>query len=52
MNTYKIEAKRLQFVHPYVDKELTMVLIEGVRGAKSRVTVEPPIIKILEWKNT
>lgn len=44
MNTYKIEAKRLQFVHPYVDKELTMVLIEGVRGAKSRVTVEPPII--------
>ena len=49
MNTYKIEAKRLQFVHPYVDKEPTMVLIEGVRGAKSRVTVEPPIIKILEW---
>lgn len=44
MNAYKIEAKRLQFVHPYVDKEPTMVLIEGVRGAKSRVTVEPPII--------
>lgn len=44
MNTYKIEAKRLQFVHPYADKEPTMVLIEGVRGAKSRVKVEPPII--------
>lgn len=44
MNIYKIEAKRLQFVHPYIDKEPTMVLIEGVRGAKSRVTVEPPII--------
>ena len=44
MNAYKIEAKRLQFVHPYIDKEPTMVLIEGVRGARSRVTVEPPII--------
>lgn len=44
MNAYKIEAKRLQFVHPYIDKEPTMVLIEGVRGARSRVTVEPPVI--------
>lgn len=44
MNAYKIEAKRIQFVHPYIDKEPTMVLIEGVRGARSRVTVEPPII--------
>lgn len=44
MNTYKIEAKRLRFVHSYVNKEPTMVLIEGVRGAKSRVTVEPPLI--------
>lgn len=44
MNAYKIEAKRLQFVHPYIDKEPTMVLIEGVRGARSRITVEPPII--------
>lgn len=44
MNAYKIEAKRLQFVHPYIDKEPTMVLIEGVRGARSRITVEPPLI--------
>lgn len=44
MNAYKIEAKRLRFVHPYIDKEPTMVLIEGVRGARSRVTVEPPVI--------
>ena len=44
MNAYKIEAKRIQFVHSYIDKEPTMVLIEGVRGARSRVTVEPPII--------
>ena len=44
MNHYKIEPKRIQFIHPYIAKEPVMVLIEGVRGAKPRVTVEPPII--------
>lgn len=44
MNYYKIEPKRIRFVHPYIDKEPTMVLIEGVRGARSRVTVEPPVV--------
>lgn len=44
MSHYKIEPKRLQFIHPYIDKEPVLVLIEGVRGARSRVTVEPPII--------
>lgn len=44
MCSYKIEPKRIQFVHPYVDKEPTMVLIEGMKGGKSRVKVEPPII--------
>lgn len=44
MCQYKIEPKRLQFVHPYVDKEPTMVLIEGMKGGKPRVRIEPPII--------
>ena len=44
MNQYKIEPKRLQFIHPYVDKEPTMVLIEGMKGGRSRVKIEPPII--------
>ena len=44
MCEYHIEPKRIQFVHPYVDKEPTMVLIEGLKGGKSRVKVEPPII--------
>ncbi len=44
MNNYKIEPKRIQFIHPYVDKEPTMVLIEGIKGGKSRVKIEPPII--------
>ena len=44
MHEYKIEPKRIRFIHPYIDKEPTMVLIEGVRGAKPRVTVEPPLM--------
>ena len=44
MCQYKIEPTRIRFVHPYIDKEPTMVMIEGLKGGKSRVTVEPPII--------
>lgn len=44
MSQYKIEPKRIQFVHPYIDKEPTMVLVEGMRGARPRITVEPPLI--------
>ena len=44
MSQYKIEPKRIQFVHPYLDKEPTMVLVEGMRGAKPRVKIEPPLI--------
>lgn len=44
MCRYKIEPKRIQFVHPYIDKEPTMVLIEGLKGGRSRVTIEPPIV--------
>ena len=44
MSQYKIEVKRLQFVHPGMDKEPTMVLIEGLRGGKTGVIVEPPLV--------
>lgn len=44
MSQYKLEPKRMQLVYPYVDKEPNMVLIEGVRGGKSRMTVEKPLI--------
>lgn len=44
MNYYKIEPKRIRFIHPYIDKEPVLVLVEGVRGAKPRITVEPPLI--------
>lgn len=44
MIEYRIEPKRMQLVYPFVDKEPNMVLIEGLRGGKSRVTVEKPLI--------
>lgn len=40
MVEYKIEPKRMQLVYPFVDKEPNMVLIEGLRGGKSRLAVE------------
>lgn len=44
MVQYKIEPKRMRMVHPFVDKEPNMVLIEGVRGGNSRMTVERPLV--------
>ena len=44
MHEYKLEPKRMQLVYPFVDKEPSMVLIEGARGGKSRITVEKPLI--------
>lgn len=44
LSTYKLEAKRMKLVHPYVDKEPNMVLIECIKGAKSMVRIEPPLI--------
>lgn len=41
---HKLEPKRMRLVHPYVDKEPNMVLIEAVRGGNSRMTVEAPLI--------
>lgn len=41
---YKLEPKRMQLVYPYVDKEPNMVLLEAVRGGRSRMTVEKPLI--------
>lgn len=44
MTKYKLEPKRMKLVYPYVDKEPNMVLIEGCRGGKPRMTVEKPLI--------
>ena len=44
LSKYRMEPKRMQLVYPFVDKEPNMVLIEAVRGGKSRMTVEKPLI--------
>ena len=44
MKKYRVEPKRIRFVHPFADKEANMVLIEGIRGAKPMVKIEPPLV--------
>lgn len=44
MVQYRIEPKRMRLVHPYADKEPNMVLIEGLRGGRPRMTVEKPLV--------
>lgn len=41
---YHLEPKRMQLVYPFVDKEPNMVLIEALKGGRSRITVEKPLI--------
>ena len=41
---YRLEPKRIRFVHSYIDKEPSMVLIEALKGGNSRVKIEPPLI--------
>ena len=44
LTKYGLEPKRMKFVHPYIDHEPNMVLIEAYRGGKRRITVEKPLI--------
>lgn len=44
MSAYGIEPKRMRLVYPYIDKEPNMVLLEGLRGGRPRMQVEPPLI--------
>ena len=44
LTKYKLEPKRMQLVHPYIDREPNMMLIEANRGGKARMKIEPPLI--------
>ena len=44
MREYHLEPKRMKLVYPYIDKDPNMVLIEGLRGGRPRLTVERPLI--------
>lgn len=44
LTRYKLEPKRMKLVHPFIDKEANMVMIEAVRGGRSMIKVEAPVI--------
>ncbi len=44
LQKYRLEPKRMQLVHPYIDREPNMVLIEARKGGNSRLQVERPLI--------
>lgn len=39
----RLEPKRLRMIHPYADKEASMVMIESVLGGGSFMKAEPPL---------
>ena len=47
MTKYKLEPKRMKLVYPMADREPNMVLIEGIRGAKSMIKIEKPLIVLM-----
>ncbi len=44
LTEHKLEPKRMKMIHPFIDEEPNMVLIEAVYGGKSRLTVEKPLV--------
>ena len=44
LNQYKLEPKRMCLVHPFIDKEPNMVLIESVKDGNPMLKIEPPVI--------
>lgn len=44
MRKYNLEIKRIRMVHPYINKEANMVLIEAMHDGKPFLKVENPLI--------
>ena len=44
LRKYRLEPKRMRLVHPQIDKEPNMVLIEAVKYSNPRLTIEKPLI--------
>ena len=51
MRQYRIEPKRIRFVHPRIHMEANMVLIEGIKDAKPDIRLLPPMIVYDEQNN-
>ena len=50
LSEHKLEPKRMKLVHPYLEKEPNMVLIEAVKSGKPYLIVEAPLIVYKEPK--
>ena len=44
MRQYRLEPKRIRFVHPRLGAEANMVLVEAIRDGKPEVRLLPPLI--------
>lgn len=44
MRKYKIEPKKIRFVHSTIEKEPTLVLIKGIKNARPFLKIERPLI--------
>lgn len=40
----QLEPKRLRMVHSYADRDANLFLLEAVKGGRSQMTVEPPLV--------
>ncbi len=43
MRKYRIEPKRLRFVHPSLSKVPTMIMVEGAKYGKAKLFLDPPL---------
>ncbi|PKM87135.1 MAG: SAM-dependent methyltransferase [Firmicutes bacterium HGW-Firmicutes-12] len=44
MRQYKLEPRRVRFIHPFIDKEAQQVLVEARKNAPPDLKVLPPLI--------
>jgi len=44
MRQHRLEPRRVRFVHSFADGPATLVLTEGVKGARTGLTVLPPLV--------
>lgn len=44
LKKYRLEPKRLRFVHPYINEAANMVLIEAFKDGKEQMKIDSPII--------
>lgn len=51
LRKYRLEPKKIRFVHSFTDREPTMVLIEALSNGKPMVKVLPPLIVYKDEKN-